>query len=115
MRSTIASGVSTSPQRLEDHRLEPVHPGGVGLHDQHRAEPVDDQPGQAVGLGMDQPVIGRVEQPLAQLERPLEPADEEAAADRPRPASRSSRRAASSVCGLNIATPSGLLVGAAAR
>ena len=64
-------------QRLDDQRQQPVHAGGVGLHDQHAAEPVNDQPRQAVRLGMHQPVIGRVVQPLAQPQRAFEAARKE--------------------------------------
>ena len=82
LRSTIASGDSRALQRLEDERQQPVHAGGVGLHRQDAAEPVDHQPGQAVRLGMHQPVIGRAVQPLAQPQRPFEAAREKAAVDR---------------------------------
>ena len=70
-------------QRLRDDRNEPVHPGGVCFDHQDRAKPVDDETGEAVRLGMDEPVIGRIVQPLAQLERALQPAREETLVDRP--------------------------------
>ena len=44
-------------------------PGGVGLDHGRIAEAVDDDAGQAIGLGMDEPVEGRIEQPLAQGQR----------------------------------------------
>ena len=43
-------------------------PAVIELHHQRVAEPIDDQPRQAVGLGVDQAVAGPVEQPLAQLQ-----------------------------------------------
>ncbi len=92
LRSTIAAGDSRLAQRLDDERRQPVHAGGVRLHDQDPAKPVDDEPRQAVCLGMDEPVIGRIVKPLAQPECALEPAREKALVDRPA-ASRSSRRA----------------------
>ena len=70
-------------ERIEDERLEPSHAGGIRLHDEHRPEAVDDQARQPVGLGMDEAIIGRLEEPLAQPERALEPAREKAPADRP--------------------------------
>ena len=70
-------------QRIENQRFQPVHAGRVRLHHQHLAETVDHKPGEAVGLGMDQPVIGPVIKPLAQPQRPLQPAHEKPAADRP--------------------------------
>ncbi len=44
-------------------------PGGIGLDHGHIAEAVDDDAGQAIGLGMDQPVEGRIEQARAQGQR----------------------------------------------
>ena len=70
-------------QRVDDDRQQAVHPGGVGLDDEDRAEPVDDEPGEPIRLGMDEAVIGRIVEPLAQLERAFEPAREKPLADFP--------------------------------
>ncbi len=69
-------------ERIEDHRFEPGHTGGIQLDHQDRPEPVDDEAGQPVGFGMSEPIIRRREQPLAQLERALEPTGKKATADR---------------------------------
>ena len=108
LRSTIACGRNSRGQSVEHQRLEPGDAGGVRLHDQNRAETVDDQTRQPVGLGMDEPVIGLIEQALAQPQGPFEPAQQKSAGRSAAPASRSRRRPASRQCGLNIATPSGL-------
>ncbi len=54
-------------------------PGGVRLHHENCPETVDDETGQPVGLGMDEAIIGLVEQPLAQPQRAFEPARQESA------------------------------------
>ena len=46
-------------QSLDDERQQPLHPGGIGLNHQHRPEPVNDEPREAVRLGVHQAVIGR--------------------------------------------------------
>ncbi len=78
-------GTQEVGQRRDQRLLEPFDPGGVFLHDQHVAEAVDDEPRQPVRLGMDEAVIGRVVQPLAQPQCPLEPPHQEPPPDRPRP------------------------------
>ena len=54
-----------SPRSLTS-RVEPSR------FDSIRVKAVDDQPRQPVGLGMDQPVIGRVVEPLAQCQRDIQ-------------------------------------------
>jgi len=59
-------------QCVEHERHQPVDAGGIGLHDEHRAEPVDDEAREPVRLGMDKPVIGRAVDPLAQTQSSFE-------------------------------------------
>ena len=69
-------------QRLEQHRRQQLHAGRVHLDHQGLAEAVDDQAGQAVGLGMDQPVVGHADQPVAQRGGLRQPPAEEQRIDR---------------------------------
>ena len=71
-------------QRLDQRRQPHLGPGGVRLHHRHVAEPVDDHPRQPVGLGVRQPVEGRVEQRRPQRQRPRDPPREPAGVDRRR-------------------------------
>src|SRR5205814_7397521 len=65
-------GVQHLLQRIEDKRHLALDAGGIGLHDEHRAEPVDDQAWKPIRLGMDKPVIGRAVDPLAQTQSSFE-------------------------------------------
>ena len=66
-----------------DHEVrQPVPAGGVGLQHDHVAETVDDEAGQAVGLGMDEPVERSIEKPLAHGQRPGDPPPHEFQIDR---------------------------------
>ncbi len=80
---TIARGLQDGGERVEHDRFEPRHPGGVRLNDDDIADAIDDQTGQPVGLGMNEAVIGLVEQLPAQPQCPLDPAREKAPADCP--------------------------------
>ncbi len=70
-------------ERLAYQRLQRRDAGGVGLHDEDRPEPVDDETRQSIRLGMNEAVIGPVEEPLAQGERALQPGGDKAPVDRP--------------------------------
>jgi len=48
-------------------------PSGIGLNHCRIAKAVDDDTGQAIGLGMDQSVKGRLIKPIAQRLRPRDP------------------------------------------
>ena len=61
-------------QRRDQQRGQRLHPRGIGLQRQRVAVAVDDQAGQAIGLGMDQAVVGRVVELLPQRQRGAEPA-----------------------------------------
>ena len=71
-------------QCVEHERHQPVDAGGIGLHDEHRAEPVDDEAREPVRLGMDKPVIGRAVDPLAQTQSSFEMPHKKPLSDRPR-------------------------------
>ncbi len=60
-------------QRRGQRRQMRLGPGRVGLDHRGVPEPVDHDAGQAIGLGMDQPVEGLVEQPRPQVQRPGQP------------------------------------------
>ena len=77
-------GIQHLVQRVKHERHQPINAGGIRLHGQHPAEPVDDQTGQSIRLGMHQPVIRCPVQPLAQPQRAFEMAQEEPLADRAR-------------------------------
>ena len=59
-----------------------IHADGIHLHDHGIAETVDDHAGQAVGLGMDEAIVGNANQPVAQRHGIGELAAEEQRVDR---------------------------------
>ena len=58
VRSMMAFGSNDVAERLEDHRLAILHAEREDLHDEDVAEAIDDQPGDAVALGMHHAVAG---------------------------------------------------------
>ena len=56
-------------ERLHDRRRQPIHPGGVRLQHRNIVVAVDHQARQPVGLGVHQPVEGRVANTVAQCDR----------------------------------------------
>ena len=63
-------------QRLDDQRRGGLHSRGIRLQRDHIPVAVHDEAGQPVGLGMDQAVMGRVEQAVAQCQRLGQPGTE---------------------------------------
>ena len=85
-------------ERRQQVRQQLFHAGAVDLHHQRVAVAVDHRARQAVRLGMDQPVIGRLEQLSAAAPAPAA-AGPPGTPGRPRPAgSRDQRRARRSAC-----------------
>ena len=103
LRSTIAAATGRF-QRLQNRFAQPLHQRRVELHRQHIAESVDDKAGQPVRLGMDQPVKGCVEQPVAHSRQLCSLAVSQAVSIMVF-GLRSISRAAIRECGLNPATP----------
>ena len=104
--TTVATPV-TAMQRLDQRRQPHLGPGRVRLHHRRVAEPVDHHAGQPVRLGVDQPVEGRVEERLAQRQRPAPAAPRTSRASISAAGSGSSSRTAIFEPGLNAALPSG--------
>src|ERR1700724_1996895 len=66
---------------MGNQRPEPSHARGVRLDGENPVKAVYHKARQPVGLGVDQPIIWRLEKPLAEPQRALDPASEEAAVD----------------------------------
>lgn len=71
----------------EDVGLATFHPDGEELHDRRRPEHVDDEPGEVVALGVDEPIAarlgrGKLEQVLAPPVRLLDTAPERGGIER---------------------------------
>ena len=65
-------------ERLQQHRRQRIHAGAVDLDHQRVAEAVDDYTRQAIGLGVDQPVVGHADQLVAERNRVRDaPAEEQ--------------------------------------
>ena len=66
-RGVFQNGGDTGDLDKRRHQIRQHNfgPGGIGLDDRDIAEPVDHDPRKAIGLGMDQPVMRRVVNPLA--------------------------------------------------
>ena len=58
-----------SSERFHDRRCQPIHPRGVRLQHHNVVVAVDHQARQPVGLGVHQPVEGRVANTVAQCRR----------------------------------------------
>ena len=71
------------PQGFDQRRFQPRYARTVELRHRHPAEEIDDEAGQAVGLGMDDPAPGRDLEPFPESERRLQPRRQPARVDVP--------------------------------